>query len=47
LHTPWLVGVDERTVIEDVEFDATAERVVVHVPRAARAARLRAPGWPV
>jgi transposase len=26
-----LVGVDRRTVIEDVEFDETGERVVVHV----------------
>jgi hypothetical protein len=32
-----VVGLDRRTVIEDVEFDETAERVVVHVrPRRRR-----------
>ncbi|MEU5852382.1 ISL3 family transposase [Saccharopolyspora shandongensis] len=42
-----LVGVDRRTVIEDVEFDAEAERVVVHVrprkrgkPRCGRCGRV-------
>ncbi|MGW3472430.1 hypothetical protein ACWDKQ_29075 [Saccharopolyspora sp. NPDC000995] len=35
-----VVGDDRRTVIEDVEFDETAERVVVHV-RPRRGGRAR------